>query len=416
MNGPLALSIGWRFYRARQANSFISFISFASTAGIALGVAVLIIVLSAMNGFERELEQRLLGVVPQADIIGVNEPITNWQDVAKGALQIEGIRGAAPFIRMQGLVQKPGGFQGLAVVGIFPKEEIKVSTLSQFMSDASWQSLSKDDNNIVLGQSLLTKLGLEIGDTLALYVQDMDPETAGSLRAAKSHRFVVSGTYHLGGELELTTAYIPLQYAAQILNLQNGVTGVRISVDKVFDAPEKVRELGYAQKQSVYISDWTRTQGHLYQDIQLVRTVMYLVLVLVIGVACFNIVSTLVMAVRDKASEIAILMTMGLSRVAVMGIFMVQGALNGLLGCGLGGIIGISVALNLSAIASTIERLLGIQLLSADVYFVDFLPSELHSSDAVLVIAMAFIMSLIATLYPAWKASQIAPAQALAGR
>ncbi|NLQ25184.1 lipoprotein-releasing ABC transporter permease subunit LolE [Shewanella sp. S-1] len=416
MKGPLALSIGWRFYRARQSNSFISFISFASTAGIALGVAVLIIVLSAMNGFERELEQRLLGVVPQADIVGVDEPIVNWQSVAQGALQIEGIRGAAPFIRMQGLVQKPGGFQGLAVVGIDPKEETKVSTLSQFMSDASWQSLSQDENHIVLGESLLTKLGLEVGDTLALYVQDIDPDAAGSLRAAKSHRFVVSGTYHLGGELELTTAYIPLQYAAQILNMNNGVTGVRISVDKVFDAPVKVRELGYAQKQSVYISDWTRTQGHLYQDIQLVRTVMYLVLVLVIGVACFNIVSTLVMAVRDKASEIAILMTMGLSRLAVMGIFMVQGALNGLLGCGLGGIIGISVALNLSAIASSVEQLLGIQLLSADVYFVDFLPSELHVSDAVLVIMMAFVMSLIATLYPAWKASQIAPAQALAGR
>lgn len=416
MKGPLALSIGWRFYRARQSNSFISFISFASTAGIALGVAVLIIVLSAMNGFERELEQRLLGVVPQADIVGVDEPIVNWQSVAQGALQIEGIRGAAPFIRMQGLVQKPGGFQGLAVVGIDPKEETEVSTLSQFMSDASWQSLSQDENHIVLGESLLTKLGLEVGDTLALYVQDIDPDAAGSLRAAKSHRFVVSGTYHLGGELELTTAYIPLQYAAQILNMNNGVTGVRISVDKVFDAPVKVRELGYAQKQSVYISDWTRTQGHLYQDIQLVRTVMYLVLVLVIGVACFNIVSTLVMAVRDKASEIAILMTMGLSRLAVMGIFMVQGALNGLLGCGLGGIIGISVALNLSAIASSVEQLLGIQLLSADVYFVDFLPSELHVSDAVLVIVMAFMMSLIATLYPAWKASQIAPAQALAGR
>ena len=383
MKGPLALSIGWRFYRARQSNSFISFISFASTAGIALGVAVLIIVLSAMNGFERELEQRLLGVVPQADIVGVDEPIVNWQSVAQGALQIEGIRGAAPFIRMQGLVQKPGGFQGLAVVGIDPKEETKVSTLSQFMSDVSWQSLSQDENHIVLGESLLTKLGLEVGDTLALYVQDIDPDAAGSLRAAKTHRFVVSGTYHLGGELELTTAYIPLQYAAQILNMNNGVTGVRISVDKVFDAPVKVRELGYAQKQSVYISDWTRTQGHLYQDIQLVRTVMYLVLVLVIGVACFNIVSTLVMAVRDKASEIAILMTMGLSRLAVMGIFMVQGALNGLLGCGLGGIIGVSVALNLSAIASSVEQLLGIQLLSADVYFVDFLPSELHVSDAV---------------------------------
>ncbi|GGN19362.1 cell division protein FtsX [Shewanella putrefaciens] len=416
MKGPLALSIGWRFYRARQSNSFISFISFASTAGIALGVAVLIVVLSAMNGFERELEQRLLGVIPQADIVGVNEPIVDWQSVAEGALQIEGIRGAAPFIRMQGLVQKPGGFQGLSVVGIAPEEETKVSTLAQFMSDESWQSLAQDENHIVLGKSLLKKLGLEIGDTLALYVQDMDPENAGSLRAAKSHRFVVSGVYALGGELELTTAYIPMRYAAQILNMQNGVTGVRISVEQVFDAPAKVRELGYAQKQSVYISDWTRTQGHLYQDIQLVRTVMYLVLVLVIGVACFNIVSTLVMAVRDKASEIAILMTMGLSRLSIMGIFMVQGALNGLLGCSLGGIIGISVALNLSEIASAIEQLLGIELLSADVYFVDFLPSELHTSDAILVIAMAFVMSLIATLYPAWKASQIGPAQALAGR
>ncbi|MCK7634094.1 MULTISPECIES: lipoprotein-releasing ABC transporter permease subunit LolE [unclassified Shewanella] len=416
MKGPLALSIGWRFYRARQSNSFISFISFASTAGIALGVAVLIVVLSAMNGFERELEQRLLGVIPQADIVGVNEPIVDWQSVAEGALQIEGIRGAAPFIRIQGLVQKPGGFQGLSVVGIAPEEETKVSTLAQFMNDESWQSLAQDENHIVLGKSLLKKLGLEIGDTLALYVQDMDPENAGSLRAAKSHRFVVSGVYALGGELELTTAYIPMRYAAQILNMQNGVTGVRISVEQVFDAPAKVRELGYAQKQSVYISDWTRTQGHLYQDIQLVRTVMYLVLVLVIGVACFNIVSTLVMAVRDKASEIAILMTMGLSRLSIMGIFMVQGALNGLLGCGLGGIIGISVALNLSEIASAIEQLLGIELLSADVYFVDFLPSELHTSDAILVIAMAFVMSLIATLYPAWKASQIGPAQALAGR
>lgn len=416
MKGPLALSIGWRFYRARQSNSFISFISFASTAGIALGVTVLIVVLSAMNGFERELEQRFLGVVPQADIVGVDGPIADWPNVVKDALQIEGIRGAAPFIRLQGLVQKPGGFQGLTVVGIEPKEEIKVSALPQFMSDESWQSLGQDANHIVLGKSLLKKLGLELGDTVALYAQDSDPDAAGSLRAAKSHRFVVSGIYSLGGELELTTAYIPMRYAAQILNMNNGVTGVRISVANVFEAPAKVRELGYAQKQSVYISDWTRTQGHLYHDIQLVRTVMYLVLVLVIGVACFNIVSTLVMAVRDKASEIAILMTMGLSRLAVMGIFMVQGALNGLLGCGLGGIIGISMALNLSDIARAFERLFNIELLSADVYFVDFLPSELHSTDAILVIAMAFMMSLVATLYPAWKASQIAPAQALAGR
>lgn len=416
MKGPLALSIGWRFYRARQSNSFISFISFASTAGIALGVAVLIVVLSAMNGFERELEQRLLGVVPQADLVGVNEPIGNWQQVADDATLIEGIRAAAPFIRLQGLVQKPGGFQGLSVVGIDTNAEAKVSTLPQFMNAESWQSLNQDENHIVLGQSLLKKLELQVGDTLALYMQDMNADSSGRLGAAKSHRFVVSGVYHLGGELELSTAYIPLQYAAKVLNMPTGVTGVRISVDKVFDAPALIRELGYAQAQSVYISDWTRTQGHLYQDIQLVRTVMYLVLVLVIGVACFNIVSTLVMAVRDKASEIAILMTMGLSRLSVMGIFMVQGALNGLLGCALGGIIGVCVALNLSDIARGIETLFNIELLSADVYFVDFLPSQLQTSDAVTVIVMAFMMSLLATLYPAWKASQIGPAQALAGR
>ncbi|MCH1930081.1 lipoprotein-releasing ABC transporter permease subunit LolE [Shewanella sp. A25] len=416
MKGPLALSIGWRFYRARQSNSFISFISFASTAGIALGVAVLIVVLSAMNGFERELEQRLLGVISQADVVGVNEPIADWHEVEGIAKQIEGINAAAPFIKMQGLVQKPGGFQGLAVVGIDPQQEAKVSTLSKFMSEQSWQSLSEAENHIVLGKTLLTKLGLEVGDTLSLYVQNLDPEQAGDLRAAKSHRFVVSGVYNLGGELELTTAYIPMRYAADILNLKDGVSGVRISVAQVFDAPAKIRELGYALKQSVYISDWTRTQGHLYQDIQLVRTLMYLVLVLVIGVACFNIVSTLVMAVRDKASEIAILMTMGLSRVAIMGIFMVQGALNGLLGCLLGGGFGILLALNLSNIARNIEQLFGIELLSADVYFVDFLPSELHITDAILVIVTAFVMSLIATLYPAWKASQIGPAQALAGR
>jgi lipoprotein-releasing system permease protein len=355
-------------------------------------------------------------VISQADVVGVNEPIADWRAVEQTALQIEGVTAAAPFIRMQGLVQKPGGFQGLAVVGIDPEQEAKVSTLSQFMNPETWQSLSEDDNHIVLGESLLKKLGLEVGDTLALYVQDLDPEHAGSLRAAKSHRFVVSGVYRLGGELELTTAYIPMRYAANILNLHQGVTGVRISVAQVFDAPAKIRELGYALNQSVYISDWTRTQGHLYQDIQLVRTIMYLVLVLVIGVACFNIVSTLVMAVRDKASEIAILMTMGLSRLSVMGIFMVQGALNGLVGCALGGMIGIATAINLSAIARSIEQLFGIQLLSADVYFVDFLPSELHMSDACLVIATAFVMSLIATLYPAWKASQIGPAQALAGR
>lgn len=207
-----------------------------------------------------------------------------------------------------------------------------------------------------------------------------------------------------------------MNYAAKLLKLDQGVSGVRIKVKNVFEAPMLIRELGYSQEQYVYISDWTRTQGHLYQDIQLVRMVMYLVLALVIAVACFNIVSTLVMAVRDKQSEIAILLTMGMKKSSVMLIFIVQGALNGVLGCIIGSILGVTIALNLSDIAKGIESVLGIQLLSADVYFIDFLPSQLVANDVITVVSLAFLMSLIATLYPAWKASQTPPVSALAGR
>lgn len=418
MKSGLGFWIGWRFYKARQANGFIGFISFASTAGIALGVAVLIIVLSAMNGFEHELEQRFLGVVPQAQLTAVDGALHDWQQMVSDADQFPGVVAAAPFIEMQGLVQKPGGFQGLKVVGINPQYEQKVSEISHFMSAKSWQSLeSADSNHIVMGQSLLTKLGLKVGDSVALYMPNMatNDTKVSRLGAARSHRFVISGSYKLGGDIELTTAYIPMAYASKILHLNGAATGVRIKVDDVFDAPRIIRDLGYTQKQYLYMNDWTRTQGHLYQDIQLVRMVMYIVLALVIAVACFNIVSTLVMAVRDKVSEIAILMTMGLQRLAIMLIFIVQGALNGLLGCTIGGAVGVAVALNLTAIADGIERLFGVTLLSGDIYFIDFLPSQLHIEDVVIVVTMAFIMSLIATIYPAFKASKTLPARALAG-
>ncbi|AZQ10040.1 lipoprotein-releasing ABC transporter permease subunit LolE [Shewanella khirikhana] len=412
----LPLWLGFRFYRARQSNSFISFISFASTAGIALGVAVLIIVLSAMNGFERELRQRFLDVVPHAELVGVNNPVMDWQGMVADAHKIPGIHAAAPFIRLQGLVQRQGGFQGVSLVGIDPKLEDSVSGIRQYMPPSAWQQLGGDENAIVLGQALLDKLGLKEGDALLLYVPDLSGRAAGKLGATRSHRFVVRGAYRLGGELELSTAYASMSHLAQLLQMGDEVSGVRIAVDDVFAAPRLIRELGYTQTQYLYMSDWTRTQGHLYQDIQLVRTLMYLVLALVIAVACFNIVSTLVMAVRDKSSEIAILMTMGLKRSAIVQVFMVHGAISGFLGTLIGTLTGVLVALNLSAMASAIEQALGIRFLSADVYFIDFLPSELHLQDVVLVSIMAFVMSLIATLYPAYKASLTEPAPALAGR
>ncbi|MCG9722841.1 lipoprotein-releasing ABC transporter permease subunit LolE [Shewanella sp. Isolate7] len=416
MRERLAFWVGWRFYMARQSNRFISFISFASTAGIALGVAVLITVLSAMNGFEQELEQRLLGVVPHGELTGVNEPLHDWPQIAEDAKKIPGILASAPFVRIQGLIQKPGGFQGLTVIGITPALEAKVSNIDDFMPEAAWQALATKENNIVLGKGLADALGLSLGNTLSLYTPNLAGKSAGrGLGSAKSHQFKVAGIFELGGELDLTTAYISLDYGAELLGLGEGVSGIRIKVDDVFAAPQLIRTLGYSQSQYMYLSDWTRTQGHLYQDIQLVRAVMYLVLALVIAVACFNIVSTLVMAVRDKQSEIAILLTMGMAKATIMGIFVVQGALNGLLGCFIGGALGITLALNLSAIASGIEQLFGVQLLSADVYFIDFLPSQLHLLDVVLVVSLALVMSLLATLYPAWKASRIHPAEALAG-
>ncbi len=415
MKSLLPLTIGWRFYRARQSNGFIGFISFASTAGIALGVAVLILVLSAMNGFERELEQRLLGVVSHGELLSVNEPLHDWQSIAETAKDMPEIVATAPFIRMQGLVQKPGGFQGIELNGIEPEFEQKVSTLAEFMPVAAWNALAEPVNNIVLGRSLLDKLGLSVGDTLSMYTPDMSQ--SNKLSAAKSHRFIVAGVYDLGGEIESTQAYVSMSYLANVLKIPQGsATGLRITVNNVFSAPRITRDLGYAQSQYLHLNNWTRSQGHLYQDIQLVRMVMYLVLALVIAVACFNIVSTLVMAVRDKSAEIAILMTMGLKRGAVMAIFIMQGGLNGLLGCTIGAGIGVLLATNLSATASFVEQTFGIQLLASDIYFIDFLPSELQQQDVILVVTMGLVMSLFATIYPAYKATKIAPASALAGR
>ncbi|WP_064791692.1 lipoprotein-releasing ABC transporter permease subunit LolE [Shewanella woodyi] len=418
MNPFLSIWVGWRFYMARQSNSLISFISFASTAGIALGVAVLIVVLSAMNGFESELENRMLGVVSHGELSGVNQPVNNWPAIVEDAKKVPGIVASAPFIRLQGLVQKPGGFQGLTILGVDTQYEQKVSNIAQFMPAEAWEKLAETDkNNIVLGRGLAKSLGLNLGDSLSMYMPNVNADpTVKRIGSAKSYRFTVAGIFELGGELDLSTAYVPMQYAASILAMGEQVSGIRIKADKVFEAPRLIRELGFSQDQYLYITDWTRTQGHLYQDIQLVRSVMYLVLALVIAVACFNIVSTLVMAVRDKQSEIAILLTMGMKRSAIMTIFIVQGALNGVLGCLLGGLFGVFIAENLSWIAKAIEGALGVKLLSADIYFIDFLPSELHLVDVGVVLLLALVMSLIATLYPAWKASQTPPASALAGR
>ena len=408
MWNSLAIHIGWRFFKAKQSNRFIGFISIASMLGIALGVAVLITVLSAMNGFEKELVTRFLNVITHAEVRAITGSLKNWQGVVEKAESIEGVIGAAPEVTLQALIRDPSAFFGIEVHGIEPSYEKKVSDLPKMMKPEAWASLHQKQPNIVLGVGVAEKLDINIGDFIVLYLPRYDSNLSVSPRIEK---FKVTGFLEFGGQLDHLRAYISRTQANRFLNVEDGATSVKLKVDDIFMAPYIVRQLGKKLSQYVYMSDWTRQD--IYTDIQLVRMIMYLVLFLVIAVACFNIVSTLVMSVKDKQGEIAILATMGLSSRSILQAFMVQGAINGVLGTIIGSILGVLVSYNLTSIANTIERVLDMKLLSSDIYFIDYLPSDLQSSQVFLVMIVSLTMSFLATIYPAYKASQIAPARAL---
>ncbi|GLP94883.1 lipoprotein-releasing ABC transporter permease subunit [Paraferrimonas sedimenticola] len=409
MLNPLAWRIGWRFFRARQQNRFIGFISMSSTVGIALGCLVLLVLLSAMNGFEKELKQRYLGVVSHAELRGADAPISGWRDIIETAESMSGVVAAAPVIHLQGLTQRPDGFVGVQIQGISPTFERRASNIANYMDADAWQSLSKRDDSIVLGAGLAEQLGVNLGQQLVVYL----PNPGGSQSGPLSARFTVAGVYQVGGEMDYHGAYINRLHAAELLGLGNETTSIKLRVENLFDAHGLIRDLGYSLDQYLYMSDWTRTQGHLYGDIQLVRLIMYIALFLVIAVACFNIVSTLVMAVRDKQAEIAILATMGLRRRAVLQIFMVQGLTNGLVGTVFGVGAGAYLAWNLPNIGRWLDTTFGINVFSGSVYFIDFLPSQLQLSDVLLVSVLSLLLSFVATLYPAWQATKVQPAQAL---
>lgn len=406
----LAWQLGWRFLRARNNNQFISFISLSSIVGVALGVLVLIVVLSAMNGFERELKQRLLAVVPHAELVAVDSPITDWRAMAADAEQEDSVVATAPFTLVNGLLMKGDTLKGISVRGIDPELESKVSAASDYMSDEAWRSLATDNRPLVLGKVLAKELGLALGDKVTLLVPRALHE---GRRPPKREVFTLTGVFDLGGEIDRTTAFTNLGSASTIRQFGDGVGGVRLALADVFDAPSTVRRIGYRQDHYLYLNDWTRTQGHLYSDIQLIRMLMYVVLVLMVAVASFNIICSLVMSVRDKRSEIAILRTMGLGRKAVLLAFVIQGALTGLTGCLIGAVLGSALAWRLSSLLAYLEQLFGITILSGEVYFIDFLPSELILSDVLTVSAIAFVVTLIASLYPAWQAAKQEPARAL---
>lgn len=419
MYKPLSIFLGLRYVASRHGNGFSSFISASSTIGIALGVMVLIVVTSTMNGFEKELSQRLLSLVPHGELISVNEPIDDWR-VKVAAVKGNGkINTAAPIIKFTGMAQKGKELKGVEVRGVEPSLEAKVSAITSFIDSGSWADLAKP-NTVVIGSGVAEKLEVKVGDKMQLLLpkpstlEEKSNQVAQRFPALIKRNVIVVGIFKFGGMIDDGLIYTSHQHAQEILELTNEQTqGIRIAIDNVFQAPIVIREVARSFDHHVYIHDWTRTQGHVFNDIQLVRMVMFIVLVLVIAVASFNIVSTLIMAVNEKKSDIAILKTMGASSFVIMATFMLQGMVNGILGCLIGALLGIYLSLNLTEILQTVESVFGFEILSGDVYFIDFIPTLLNSQDVYITVTLALILSLCATLYPAWRATKVEPAQVL---
>ncbi|OOF10146.1 lipoprotein transporter subunit LolE [Salinivibrio sp. PR5] len=410
---PLSLAIGRRFSRARQRNRLVSFISLSSVIGIAIGVMVIIVGLSAMNGFERELNQRVLSVVPHAQVFGVNGTLEDWQQVKHQALQHPQVVAAAPYVEMTVLMEHGSALKPAQIRAVSPSDESAVSRIGAFI-DGGWDSLPAGQSNIVLGQGVADSLGVKVGDWLTVMIPAADASL--KLRSPQRVRMQVGGLLRLGGQIDHALALMRLSDAQQLMALDDSVTGVSLKVQPVLEARRIVREVGQTLSAYVYMKDWTSEFGYLYRDIHLVRSIMYLVMVLVIGVACFNVVSTLMMSVKDRAADIAILRTMGAGDTLIRRIFVWYGLFAGALGSLIGSVLGVLLASNLTQLIQWVEQVVGHRFLSGDVYFINFLPSELRVSDVVVVSLTAMLLSLLAAWYPARRACQLQPAAVLSAK
>ena len=411
---PLSLLIGLRFSRGRRRGGMVSLISVISTIGIALGVAVLIVGLSAMNGFERELNNRILAVVPHGEIEAVDRPWTNWQEALDNVQKVPGIAAAAPYINFTGLVESGANLRAIQVKGVNPQQEQRLSALPSFVQGDAWRNFKAGEQQIIIGKGVADALKVKQGDWVSIMIPNSNPEH--KLMQPKRVRLHVAGILQLSGQLDHSFAMIPLADAQQYLDMGSSVSGIALKMTDVFNANKLVRDAGEVTNSYVYIKSWIGTYGYMYRDIQMIRAIMYLAMVLVIGVACFNIVSTLVMAVKDKSGDIAVLRTLGAKDGLIRAIFVWYGLLAGLFGSLCGVIIGVVVSLQLTPIIEWIEKLIGHQFLSSDIYFIDFLPSELHWLDVFYVLVTALLLSLLASWYPARRASNIDPARVLSGQ
>lgn len=405
----LAWLIARRFRQGTAKQGFLSFISASSTIGIALGCAVLIAALSMMNGFNQVLQERLLAVVPQVEYSAVEGQLENWEGLAEIAKQHPEVIAAAPGINATVMVQTQSTFHGIQVRGVSAMHEQKVSALSDYVSDEDWQRWQQK-GGLLLGAGLAEKLKLSVGDSVSLLTPE---KSERGFRSPERVRLEVTGVFKFGGQIDYHNAYVSLETAKNELDFANGVSSVRLRLNDVFSAPAVASEIGNQLPELVYLDDWTRSHGHLYRDIELVRWVVYLVLILVMAVACFNIVSTLIMTVAKKRSQIAMLKTLGMTDRDLLQSFILQGLMNGVYGVVFGCASGILLAQFLPNIMMTLETWFNFDVLSSDIYFVGEVPSQWIWPDIFLVASVAMVMSLLATIYPAWRAVKVEPAKAL---
>jgi len=410
---PYQIYIGLRYLRAKRRNQFISFISLITILGIFLGVTALITVLSVMNGFETELRERILGMASHVTVSGYDGQLGDWQKTSeilvKNNTRIVGI---APYISAQGMLTSGQQVHGTFIRGILPNEEPKVSDVGDKVLIGSLSDLVPGKYNVMLGKGLASSLGVIVGDKVTMVTPQALSTPAGILPRLK--RFVVSGIFEVGhNDYDTSLAVMHMDDAAKLFRMKNNVTGVRIKLDDLFEATKVRYELAQFLDGNYWVSDWTRQHANFFRAVKIEKRMMFLILLLIVTVAAFNIVSTIVMVVRDKQSDIAILRTLGATPKSIMVIFIVQGAVIGVLGTLFGALGGIGLALNVETIVPAIEGLFGVQFMPADVYYISEFPSELHWEDVTQITIISFIISLVATLWPAWNASRTQPAEAL---
>lgn len=409
---PVELFIGLRYTRAKRRNHFISFISLSSMMGIALGVTALITVLSVMNGFEKEVRERILDMVSHMTVTDFDGRLKNWPKVLETTKTHKNVIAVAPYIEAQGILINDSSVNGSLIRGVLPDREPDVSNVSSKMKKGRLSDLKPGKFGVILGQDLARILGVHVGDKVTMVTPSANVTPAGV--APRLKRFKVVGIFYIGMyEYDSTMALIHLNDAQRLFRMKGQVTGVRAKLNDLFAAPVTRDELQDTKLSEYWVRDWSSYHANWFRAVKIEKRMIFLLLLLIVAVAAFNIVSTLVMVVTDKQSDIAILRTLGSSPRSIMGIFMVQGAIIGFIGTLIGIVGGVSLSLNLDTVVPFIERLFGIHILDPAVYYISVLPSDLHWDDVWMICSISLILGLLATIYPAWRASKTQPAEAL---